>query len=178
MQTIYKVVGSGELAEGTKQKDYWDKAEILGKVVGSVLVPLVVALALFMWNSERTRQLTAASVTPLAISILTAAPSDEDTTALREWAVAVLNNPSDPPSLTGAAASTLPLVGLKISAPPRIFTEPCEEPLSISLEVVTQGDAERFWLRDRVNLLNCAGRHEALVAWSEGIVNAFADTEQ
>ncbi|WP_284262028.1 hypothetical protein [Roseicyclus amphidinii] len=177
MQTIYKVVGSCELAEGTKQKDYWDKAEIMGKVVGSVLVPLVVALALFMWNSERTRQLTAASVTPLAISILTAAPSDEDTTALREWAVTVLNNPSDPPSLTDAAASSLPVFGLNIPVPPRIATQPCEAPIPIPLEVVTQGDLERLWLQDRVNLLNCAGRHEVLVAWSEGIANAFADTE-
>lgn len=166
------------MAEGTKQKDYWDKAEILGKVVGSVLVPLVVAVALFIWNSERTRQLTAASITPLAVSILTTAPSDEDTTALREWAVAVLNNPSDPPSLTGEAASTLSGVGLKIPAPPRTATEPCEEPVLIPLEVATQADVERLWRRDRVNLLNCAGKHEALVAWSEGIVNAFSDTEQ
>lgn len=166
------------MTEEAKQKDNWDKAEILGKAVGAVLVPLAVTIAVFSWNSERTRQQTAASVTPLAVSILTTAPSDKDTTALREWAIAVMNNPSEPPALVGEAARSLSTSSIKVPPPPDEVTKLCEKLVALPPEALTQAEVEVLWRQDRLNLLDCAGRHELLVAWSEGIVNVFSNNTQ
>lgn len=169
-----KINGARILTIGEKPKDNWDKAEVLSKVAGSVLVPIVVAIAVFAWNSERTKQQTAASIMPLAISILTTAPTDDDTTALREWAISVLNDPSDPPALTGKAARSLSAVGLKFPALPEVFIESCERPVPIPPEADTQSEQEALWRRDRINLANCADRHEALAQWNIDIAQVFS----
>lgn len=101
------------MTSDVKDKDVWDKAEALSKVVSSVLIPLVVAIALWSWNSERTQQQTASAMTEIAVGILTGEPSTE-TEPLRAWAVSVLQSPSDPPNLSDEAASTLQGIELDV----------------------------------------------------------------
>jgi hypothetical protein len=87
----------------SEPKDFWDKAEIVGKV----LVPIVVGVSVWLWNVERTKFQTTATMTQIAIGVLTGEPSENGSDALREWAISVLRNPSNPPELSDSAATQL-----------------------------------------------------------------------
>ncbi len=90
-------------------KDGWDKFEIVGKVAGAILVPIAVASSVFIWNAQRTKQDTTATMTQIAISILREGPAEESDTAdpLRLWAIEVLKNPAAPPPLSPRAEISL-----------------------------------------------------------------------
>lgn len=94
-----------------KQKDWWDKIEISAKAVGAILIPIVVGVTAYLWNSERTQRNTAAAMSQIAVSVLIEEPKefspDVPLDPLREWAIAVLQSPSNPPDLTDQAANIL-----------------------------------------------------------------------
>jgi hypothetical protein len=87
----------------SEPKDFWDKAEIVGKV----LVPIVVGVSVWLWNVERTKFQTTATMTQIAIGVLTGEPAESGSNALRKWAIDVLRNPSSPPELSESAAAQL-----------------------------------------------------------------------
>ena len=92
------------------QKDYWEKAEIAGKIAGAVLVPIVIGILGWHWNSERTKQSQFAKMTEVAVEILQANPADKSVVAddyIRDWAISVLQSPDNPPVLTAEAAQQL-----------------------------------------------------------------------
>jgi hypothetical protein len=84
-------------------KDVWDKVDIIVRA----LIPVIVALSVYLWNVERTSRDTAAQMITIATSILTAPPEQATPNALRLWAIAVLQSPDDPPTLTDEAAVAL-----------------------------------------------------------------------
>ncbi|UPT53263.1 hypothetical protein [Synechococcus phage Yong-L1-251] len=89
-----------------KAKDFWDKLDIGARAA----IPVVIAVMVLFWNSERTKAESAAKMTEIAISILTQVPSSEaeqGTDPIRSWAVKVLQNPSKPPALSDDAAAQL-----------------------------------------------------------------------
>ncbi len=90
-----------------KSKDFWDKADIILRA----MVPVAVGVLLLLWNNQRTAQQTSATMTEIAIGILSEKPEGGSSNALRKWAIEVLRNPSDPPLLTDSAALTLELDG-------------------------------------------------------------------
>lgn len=101
--------------EAKIQRDWWDKAEICGKILGAVIVPLAVAVVALIWNSQSSSRQSAAQMSAIAIGILQAeAKPGVDSNALREWAVAVLQRPSDPPVLSDDVAQELLQTGLPI----------------------------------------------------------------
>ena len=76
------------------KKDCWDKWEVLAKIFGAVLVPILVAFVAYSWNSERTEQAASAAKIELAMSILRSQPLDDGSDAsIRSWALAVINHP-------------------------------------------------------------------------------------
>lgn len=99
-----------ERLERGNNKDRWDKGEIIAKLLGAVIVPTLVACTAYLWNRQNVQQQTSAQMSQIAVSVLQA----EDTTnsALRSWAIAVLQNPSSPPTLSKEAASDLEREGL------------------------------------------------------------------
>lgn len=86
------------------EKDIWDKAEIVSKF----LVPLVVAISVLIWNGQRTRADTSATMIKIALGVLQSDidPKKPDA-ALREWAIEVMRNPDSPPRLSEQAALEL-----------------------------------------------------------------------
>ena len=84
-------------------KDCWDKIDIIVKA----LIPIVVALSVWVWNTEKASRDTAAQMITIATSILTAPPENSAPSALRQWAIDVLRSPKNPPTLTNEAAIAL-----------------------------------------------------------------------
>lgn len=93
----------------TMTKDNWDKGEIIAKAAGSIVIPIAVAISVYLWNVERSQRDTAAQMTTIAVSILTEKPEESSVgnDPLRRWAISVLRNPEDPPVLSEAAAREL-----------------------------------------------------------------------
>lgn len=84
-------------------KDAWDKFDIGVRAA----IPVIVAFSVYLWNVEKTSRDTAAQMITIATSILTAPPDQSAPGALRQWAIAVLRSPQDPPLLTEDAAIAL-----------------------------------------------------------------------
>lgn len=96
-----------------KVRDCWDKAEILGKITGAVIVPVVVGVTALWWNGQGNQRQVAAQMSGLAIGILQAEDRQgKANRALREWAVKVLQNPASPPPIDDRAAAELISNGL------------------------------------------------------------------
>lgn len=49
--------------------------------------------------------------------------------------------------------------------PPASLTQPCEEPVTLPNREAAQGESERWWRTDRVNLARCASAHAGLTDW-------------
>ena len=97
----------------SETKDCWDKFDILVKP----LIAVIAAVALFVWNNERTQQQTVATMSQIAVGILSSEVEAGANDPLRKWAVEVLKNPSSPPKLSTEAADAL-----LDSSLPRSFT--------------------------------------------------------
>jgi len=102
-------------------KDCWDKGLIIGEVVGKVLTPVVIGVAALIFNSQTSQREQAARMTQIAVGILSEkpeySPGDTQPDPLRNWAVAVLQQPGDTIPLDDAAADALRTQGL-----PRTFS--------------------------------------------------------
>lgn len=86
-----------------EEKDGWDKADITLKAV----TPIVVAIALLVWNNQQSELQMASTMTGIAVGVLSEEPKGDGRDPLREWAISVLQNPSSPPVLSDEAASQL-----------------------------------------------------------------------
>lgn len=153
------------MAENSGEKDDWDKLEILGKVLGAVLVPIVAVAALFWWNSERTQQQTAAALTPLAVNILTTQSDLEDGSALKAWAIGVMNSPSDPPRLTNEAASDFRANGLYLPDLSSDLIAPCRHPSSF----LDEDNYEILLGRIGSELILCEQKKAIVIEYYQGV---------
>lgn len=120
--------GDGALAE----KDLWAKAGIFGKI----LVPVLVAGTVLIYNSQANNKATATQMTFIAIGILSGEPTEDGSDdPIRNWAVEVLQNPGLITPLSHYAALKLrykPLT-LKSSNLPELNFENYEECLGSGL---------------------------------------------
>lgn len=64
--------------------------------------------------------------------------------------------------LMGCAGST-PSGNIRVDGPSPSLTQPCESPIILPERELRQAEAERFWLRDRRNLVECKSKNEGLV---------------
>ena len=79
-------------------KDLWDKAEIVSKIGGALLIPVVLGTWGVIWNSRFEVEQAVSGRIELAMAILKAPPiGDGSDTSIRQWAVSVLQAPVDPP---------------------------------------------------------------------------------
>ncbi len=97
------------MADPTNQKDFWDKLEIIGKVA----LPVVIAGATLWFNSQLSSRQTSADMVQIAVGVLSQNVDDTEfelgVDPLREWAVEVLDNPTEIQELTEDAKSALVL---------------------------------------------------------------------
>lgn len=61
-------------------------------------------------------------------------------------------------------------VDLDVPKPDAVLTAPCPALQSDPGRALTQAEVEILWGRDREAARVCAGRHEALVDWLDGLV--------
>jgi len=82
----------------TKPKDSWEKAEILAKILGAVLLPVVTICIAYMLNASIQERSSRVRMVELAVEILKSDPkasSKED--YMRGWALEVLQRNSEVP---------------------------------------------------------------------------------
>lgn len=78
------------------------------------------------------------------------------------------------PALALAACSGLtPSAEIDVARPGKDVLAPCQGPVRIYAEAVTQLEQERLWAADRRNLVICQRKHAAAVAWIEGVLDAL-----
>jgi hypothetical protein len=78
------------------------------------------------------------------------------------------------PALVLAACSgSTPSAEIDVARPGEDVLAPCQGPVRIYAEAVTQLDQERLWAADRRNLVICQRKHAAAVAWIKGISDAL-----
>lgn len=97
-----------------KPKDAWDKARILGSVMGSIAIPLVLLIVGQMLAQSNQRREEAAQALQLAIEVLRDTPRNGDEVqGLRRWAFETLNENLEIPLPGGIGAELLtkPLPG-------------------------------------------------------------------
>lgn len=82
-------------------KDAWDKADVIGKIVGSLLIPVVVLFAGYRVNVALQQRADQQKTVELAINILQSDRSDK-TPELKKWALGVLQTTAT------SASQTLP----------------------------------------------------------------------
>src|SRR5262245_44394886 len=84
--------------EETKLKDAWDKAEILAKISGAVLLPVVTICIAYLLNASIQERSARVRMVELAVEILKSDPKVEgNTNYMRGWAVEVLQRNSEVP---------------------------------------------------------------------------------
>ncbi|MEN3371239.1 MAG: hypothetical protein V7609_3382 [Verrucomicrobiota bacterium] len=94
-------------------KDRWEKADIVGKLTGSVLIPLGLAIGSYLFNAALQERAARQKTVELAITVLQSEKTDRSP-KLQEWALGVLKQ------TTEAASQTLP---------PQVLDELKKEPL-------------------------------------------------
>lgn len=78
----------------SSNKDNWDKAEVLAKVLGSIAVPLIIAGAAYAWNNERTERQANSERMELALDVLRGPTlTDGADEVVRDWANQIVQNP-------------------------------------------------------------------------------------
>lgn len=87
-------VGEMERRIRRKKKDGWDRAEILFRAGGLVLIPVAVVVLGWLLNSALKERELEVEYVRLALSVL---QSSDTTTALRQFAVDMLENPGPTP---------------------------------------------------------------------------------
>ncbi|MEY2496219.1 MAG: Fungal chitosanase of glycosyl hydrolase group 75 [Verrucomicrobiota bacterium] len=82
-------------------KDKWDKADVIGKLTGSLLIPIALAVGSYLFNLALQERADRQKTVELAITVLQSAKTDT-TPKLQEWALGVLQQ------TTTSASQTLP----------------------------------------------------------------------
>ncbi|MFV0245151.1 MAG: hypothetical protein ACK5IB_09060 [Qingshengfaniella sp.] len=114
------------------EKDRWDKADIVGKIIGATLTPLMIVFATEVWRSEKEQTETNTAYRQTATEILTAPSAAVRTDpVLQTWALDVLKDPVAPPALDEDVYQKLQeLTGTGAFVPlqiePQLFTPPVQ----------------------------------------------------
>jgi tetratricopeptide (TPR) repeat protein len=82
-------------------RDCWNKADIIGKLAGSILIPVALALGSYIFNEALQERADRQKTRELAITVLQSEKTDK-TPQLRAWALGVLEE------MTKSASQTLP----------------------------------------------------------------------
>jgi hypothetical protein len=100
---------AGKVVSGSDPnvKDVWDKVDIIGKVLGSVLIPLALAGTGFFVNLALQDRAAKEKKFETAITVLQS--KNPATSALREWALTVFEDTVHPPSAVITQLQTSPL---------------------------------------------------------------------
>jgi hypothetical protein len=88
----------------SSSKDWWDKADVIGKIVGSLFIPVVVLFAGYLVNIALQKRADQQKTVELAITILQSDKADK-TPELKKWALGVLET-----TATSASQTLPPLV--------------------------------------------------------------------
>lgn len=128
--------------EGPKPKDRWDKVDILGKILGSILIPGVIAVATYYLNAALQDRATKQKQVETAITILQS-PKSDDLPALKSWALKEVNEALNLPPGAQLELQTSPLPGA--SPAPPIQLHPPEPAFIADLRNKLQGD-EKKWM--------------------------------
>jgi hypothetical protein len=76
--------------ERPKPKDIWDKIDVIGKLLGSILIPIAVTAAGFFVNLALQDRAAKQKTAEIAITVLQS--KDTSTPELRKWALGVFEN--------------------------------------------------------------------------------------
>lgn len=74
--------------------------------------------------------------------------------------------------LTSCGALTPSDDGILLYPPDSALTDPCSRPLPLE-GLETQAEQASAWRRDRIALVTCFERHQALTSWSGNVVDVF-----
>jgi hypothetical protein len=81
-----------------KPKDSWDKAEILAKILGAVLLPVITICIAYLLNASIQDRSARVRMIELAVEILKSDPkAATNANYMRGWAVEVLQKNSEVP---------------------------------------------------------------------------------
>jgi hypothetical protein len=97
-----------------KKKDGWDKAEILAKILGAVLLPVITICIAYMLNASIQERSARVRMIELAVEILKSDPqANVKANYMRGWALEVLQKNSEVPlpkeAITALMELPLPL---------------------------------------------------------------------
>jgi hypothetical protein len=103
-----------------KPKDPWDKAEILAKILGAVLLPVITICVAYMLNASIQDRSARVRMVELAVEILKSDPkAPTSANYMRGWAVEVLQKNSEVP-LPEEASKLL----MELPLPTSVRTQP------------------------------------------------------
>jgi hypothetical protein len=113
-----------DAVDSPKTKDAWDKIDIIGKLLGSILIPVGLAAAGFFVNSAFQERASKQKTEEIVITVLQS--KDTTTPALRDWATGVFNEmlvsanqPLSPAATKELEKGPLPSVA-RVAAPSHI----------------------------------------------------------
>lgn len=103
-----------------KSKDSWDKAEILAKILGAVLLPVITICIAYMLNASIQDRSSRVRMVELAVEILKSDPkAASNDIYMRGWALEVLQKNSEVP-LPKEALGAL----MELPLPTNVRTQP------------------------------------------------------
>ncbi len=107
-----------------KPKDTWDKAEIIAKMLGAVLLPVITICIAYMLNASIQDRAARVRLVELAVEILKSDPNTStNSNYMRGWALEVLQRNSEVPlpkeALSALKNSALDLIPLPTSVSTR-----------------------------------------------------------
>jgi len=110
-------------------KDIWDKADVIGKVFGAVLILFALAGTGFFVNLALQERAAREKVFEIAVTVLQS--SNTTSSALREWAINVFEDTVHPPSTVIAQLKTSPLPSSAPKPGAVAYTGACENKTQI-----------------------------------------------
>jgi len=103
-----------------KAKDTWDKAEIVAKMLGAVLLPVITICVAYMLNASIQDRASRVRMVELAVEILKSDPkASANANYMRGWALEVVQKNSEVP-LPKEAVSAL----MELPLPTNLRTQP------------------------------------------------------
>jgi uncharacterized protein (TIGR02594 family) len=168
--------------EAPKPKDGWDKIDISGKLLGSILIPTVIAVATLYLNSALDDRTIEQKKIDTAVTILESSRSN-DLPSLRSWALNKVYTALNLPPEAKKELETAPLPGAANSPAP-IGLRPPDPAIIADLRNKLQG-TEKTWMEialseigipsdDRIHEYNIATGLENVassVPWNSQFVN-------
>src|SRR2546429_4930634 len=106
-------------------KDKWDKADVIGKLAGSLLIPVGLAVARYIFNVALLERADRQKTVELAITVLQSEKTDK-TPKLEEWALGVLQQ-----TTTSASQELPPAVLDEIKRIPLPSSQTVASPISV-----------------------------------------------